>query len=43
MNQAPRRIVLLAFPHVEMLDVAGAFEAAIQSMKTGAPVQVTKD
>jgi predicted dehydrogenase len=26
----------------EMLDVAGAFEAVIQSMKTGAPVQVAK-
>ena len=26
----------------EMLDVAGAFEATIQSMKTGAPVQVTR-
>ena len=29
-------------PTGEMLDVAGAFEAAIQSMKTGAPVQVTR-
>jgi predicted dehydrogenase len=26
----------------EMLDVVSAFEAAIQSMKTGAPVKVTK-
>ena len=26
----------------EMLDVVGAFEAAIQSMRTGAPVQATK-
>jgi predicted dehydrogenase len=27
----------------EMLDVTGAFEAAIRSMQTGAPVQVTRD
>jgi predicted dehydrogenase len=26
----------------EMLDVVGAFEAAIQSMKTGQPVKVTR-
>lgn len=29
-------------PTAEMLDVAGAFEAAIQSMKTGAPVKVAR-
>jgi predicted dehydrogenase len=30
-------------PTEDMLDVAGAFEAAIRSMQTGAPVQVTRD
>lgn len=30
-------------PTAEMLDVVGAFEAAIQSMKTGAPVKVARE